>query len=415
MIGLFRTLAGVRVDEDRALRYVAVWSCVQVISESIAALPWHVFERQPDDSRKQIESAVDRLLSKVPNPEMTPFTFIELMLGWLLTWGNAYAEIARDRAGRPIALWPVPPNRVGPKRDTDGALVYRVTQNLGPPVFIPARDMLHFKGMGFDGLVGYSPIQYAANAIGLGLATETYGSAFFGNGAQPGGILEYPAELDDKDYANFKASWEQEHRGPHKANAVTILENGMTWKSVGFPNDAAQFLQTRKLQLEELARFYRVPAHKVGIMDRATFSNIEQQSIEFVTDTLVPWMVRMEQEVNAKLLTSENQIRRFSKFNANALLRGDTKMRFESYGKARQWGWLSVNDIRKLEDMSPIDGGDQYIVPVNMTTPEKLEEPTPEPGPPAVPPEGDVEPDEDTEGDSDGRNRRAALLASRLT
>ena len=397
-----RSSARVLVNEDTALSYAAFWAAVRLISETMACLSWHVHRRlRNGGSELQTDNPIDRLIHVQPNPEMCSFTFRELMQSWVLTWGNGYAEIQRDERGRPVALWPIEPWRVEAGHTENGSeIVYEVTNQSSDKVVLPARDVLHIKGMSPDGLRGYSVIAIAREAVGLGIATERFGASFFGNGSRPAGVLEYPNTLSPEALERLRESWEMVHKGAGNANKTAILENGVTFKPMAIPPNDAQFLETRKFQIDEIARIFRIPPHLLGSLDRATFSNITEQNVEW-SRSIIPWAKRWEQESTRKLL-GRNAL--FTRMNLDTLLRGDIKTRYEAYKVGREWGWLSANDILRLEDKNPIGpNGDIYLVPMNMTLPEKIgaDPPAPKP-PPAVPvpeqPEADEEPDDqDTE------------------
>lgn len=374
---VYRTDSAVIVDEDRALNYAAVWACVRIISETLAAMPWPVLEKRPDGRRERLEDhAVHALLNSRANIDTTAFDFKQALIAHVLTWGNGYAEIDRSANGTISNLWQLAPDRVTPTRGEDGELVYEVRETSGDLTVLPRNRVLHFRGLGFDGVQGYSVIQMAAQSIGLGMATERFGNDFFGNGAHPSGVLSHPNRLDEASIANMRDSLKQA-TGAGKWLNPLILEEGMTWMPTGIPPDQAQFLESRKFQINEIARWFRVPPHKLADLERATFSNIEQQAIEFVTDTIMPWAVRFEQEVNTKLLPRQPDV--FTKINLNGLLRGDIKSRYDAYAVGRNWGWLSANDVRRLEDLNPIEGGDEYLAPLNMTLLDKVGEDPPAP------------------------------------
>jgi len=301
----------------------------------------------------------------------------------VVTWGNGYAEIERDERGRPVALWPVEPWRVEPGHDESGDVSYEVNNPSGKNNVFKARDMFHIKGMSADGLRGYSVIAIAREVIGLGIATERYGASFFGNSSRPAGVIEHTGHLKPEALKRFRESWEAVHGGSGNASKTAILEDGLTFKAIGIPPEDAQFLETRRFQIDEIARIFRIPPHLLGSLERATFSNISEQNVEW-SRSIIPWAKRWEQESTRKLL---GRATLFTKMNLDTLLRGDIKTRYEAYRVGRQWGWLSANDILRMEDMNPIGkDGDQYLVPMNMTTPELIEEP-PEPPPAPVPPQ----------------------------
>lgn len=364
------TQSGVYVNSDSALCYSAVWGCVRVISETVAQLPWKTYQRTAG-GKKEIpgdRNTVAWLLHTQPNPESTAFRFKRQLVANALTWGNGYAEIERDASGRPLWLWPIHPERVKVVRDNVGDVFYLV-KNGSEEVAIPAADMLHVRGIGDDDLVGTSIIAKAKQSIGLGLAMEQFGASFFGNGANMGGALMHPRVLSEAARSNLEDSMKKRAGGRNSLSTL-VLEEGMKYERIGIPPDDAQFLESRQFQIVEICRWFRVPPHKLADLSRATWNNIEHQSIEFVTDTVVPWTCNLEEEANLKLFGRQQRGVYYTKFSLGALLRGDTASRFAAYATGRQWGWLSVNDIRELEDMNRIKGGDQYLVPSNMTTPE---------------------------------------------
>jgi len=356
---------GVSVTEDSALHSVAVWACVRILSETLASLPLILYRRLPKGKERAVDHPLYNLLHIQPNPEMTSFTFRETLMAHLVTWGNAYALIDWQDYTTPLAIWPMRPDMVQVKR-VDNKIVYRYTLlGQGQTVELPSYQVLHIPGLGFDGLIGYSPIHMAREAIGLAMATEEFGARFFGNNAQPGLALKHPAKLTNEAAERLKKSWEEAHQGLSNAHKIAILEEGMDITKIGIPPEDAQFLETRKFQRNEIASFFHIPPHMIGDLERATFSNIEQQSLEFVIYTMRPWLVRWEQAINTKLILP-NQQDYFAEFLVDGLLRGDTVSRYQSYATGRQWGWLSANDIRELENLNPIPGGEDYFMPLNM-------------------------------------------------
>ncbi len=372
--------SGKNVNERSAMQMTAVYSCVRILSEAVAGLPLHLY-RYTDEGGK--EKAVDHslyfLLHDEPNPEMTSFVFRETLMTHLLLWGNAYAQIIRNGKGEVIALYPLMPNRMTVDRDEKGGLIYKYNTSKddaptmkGSIVTLKPLDVLHIPGLGFDGLVGYSPIAMAKNAIGMAIACEEYGAKFFANGATPGGILEHPGTV--KDPERVRDSWHSAFGGSSNANKVAVLEEGMKYTPISISPEQAQFLETRKFQINEIARIFRVPPHMVGDLEKSSFSNIEQQSLEFVKYTLDPWVCRWEQAMVRSLLSPTDKKIYFVKFNVDGLLRGDYQSRMNGYATARQNGWMSANDIRELENLDLIpteQGGDLYLINGNMT---KLED-----------------------------------------
>ena len=359
--------SGKSVNEKTALQTTAVYACVRILAETIASLPLHTYRYSPGGKEKVQDHPLYPLLHSEPNPEMTSFVFRETLMGHLLLWGNAYAQIIRDGRGRVLGLYPLLPNKMLVSRTDQGILFYQYEKD-GRTFFLPDTEVLHIPGLGFDGLVGYSPIAMAKNAIGMAIATEEYGAKFFANGASPGGVLEHPGVV--KDPGKIRESWNAVYQGSGNAHRVAVLEEGMKFQPIGIPPEQAQFLETRKYQLNEIARIFRIPPHMIGDLEKSSFSNIEQQSLEFVMYTLDPWVIRWEQAIQRALLSGGEKRQYFVKFNVDGLLRGDYQSRMNGYAVGRQNGWLSANDIRELENLnriSPELGGDLYLINGNMT------------------------------------------------
>lgn len=370
------TSSGNRVNSHTAMQMSAVYACVRILSEAIAEIPLNFYQYTADDGKEKCPShPLYYLLHDEPNPEMTSFVFRETLMGHLLLWGNAYAQIVRNGRGEVLALYPLLPDRMQVDRDSAGRLVYTYTRYRDEAgsrcefetIKLYKEDVLHIPGLGFDGLVGYSPIAMARNAIGMSMAAEDYGAAFFANGATPGGVLEHPGIV--KDPERLRESWRSQFSGKN-SHSIAVLEEGMTFKPMSIPPDEAQFLETRKFQIDEIARIFRVPPHMVGDLEKSSFSNIEQQSLEFVKYTLNPWVARWEQSLAHALLLPREKQQYVVKFNVDGLLRGDYQSRMNGYAIGRQNGWLSSNDIRELENMNRIpaeEGGDEYLINGNMT------------------------------------------------
>ena len=336
------TTSGKSVTERSAMQMTAVYSCVRVLAEAVAGLPLCLYRYTEDGGKeKAIDHPLYLLLHDEPNPEMSSFVFRETLMTHLLLWGNAYAQIIRNGRGEVVALYPLMPNKMTVDRDSNGQLYYQYSRSSdeaptlsGSTVSLHPADVLHIPGLGFDGLVGYSPIAMAKNAIGMAIACEEYGAKFFAN----------------------------------------VLEEGMKYTPIGISPEQAQFLETRKFQINEIARIFRVPPHMVGDLEKSSFSNIEQQSLEFVKYTLDPWVVRWEQSLTRSLLSTDEKKRFFVKFTLEGLLRGDYASRMSGYATARQNGWMSANDIRELENLDRIPaelGGDLYLINGNMLPLEK--------------------------------------------
>lgn len=368
--------SGKTVNEFTAMQTTAVYACVRILAETLAALPLQLYRFTPTGKERVYDHPLYHILHDEPNPEMTSFIFRETLMSHLLIWGNAYAQIIRDGLGRVMCLYPLRPDKMQVARDAGGTIFYLYTKtsdenpNVKPYGQVPLKkeEVLHISGLGFDGLVGYSPIAMARNAVGMTMACEEYGASFFANGASPSGVLEHPGVL--KDPSKVRDSWNAVYRGSNNAHKVAVLEEGMKYQQIGIPPEEAQFLETRKFQLDEIARLYRIPPHMIGDLDKSSFNNIEQQSMEFVKYTLDPWVVRWEQAMQRSLLLPEEKKRYFLRFNVNGLMRGDYESRMTGYSIGRQNGWLSANDIREMEDMNPVpaeEGGDLYLVNGSMT------------------------------------------------
>ena len=367
--------SGKNVTERSAMQMTAVYSCVRILAEAVAGLPLHFYRYKDDGSKeKATDHTLYKLLHDEPNPEMSSFVFRETLMTHLLLWGNAYAQIIRNGKGEIIALYPLMPNKMQVDRDDNGEIYYIYQRSNeeaktmeGNQVYLKKSDVLHIPGLGFDGLVGYSPIAMAKNAIGLAIATEEYGAKFFANGAAPSGVLEHPGTI--KDPSRVREAWQSQFGGSGNSGKVAVLEEGMKYTPISISPEQAQFLETRKFQINEIARIFRVPPHMVGDLEKSSFSNIEQQSLEFVKYTLDPWVIRWEQSLARSLLSVEEKSKYFFKFNVEGLLRGDYQSRMNGYAIARQNGWMSANDIRELENLdkiSPEDGGDLYLINGNM-------------------------------------------------
>ena len=361
------SISGKSVTARSAIQLSTVYACVRVIAETVASLPLNVFEATDKGGVKALEHPLQRLLHDEPNPEMTSFIWRETMLSHLLLWGNSYCQILRTGRNGIVGLYPLLPDHMAVDRDTKGKLTYTYTTSEGRMEQLNPEDVLHIPGLGFDGVMGYSPIALETAAIGLGIAAEEYGSKFFQNGARPSGILTHPNTV--KDPAALRASWNAAHGGSGNASRVAVLEEGMTFVPLSMPNNEAQFLETRKFQVTEICRIFRVPPHMIGDLERATFSNIESQNISFAVHTIRPWLVRIEQAINKTLIPENEKGRYYAQFNIDGLMRGDYKSRMEGYAIARQNGWMSANDIRALENLNPIseeEGGNAYLVNGNM-------------------------------------------------
>ena len=357
------TSSGKIVNERTAMQTTAVYACVRILAETIASLPLHIYKCTDKGKEKATDHPLYYLLHNEPNLEMTSFVFRETLMSHLLLWGNAYAQIIRDGSGKVLALYPLIPEQMAVDRTSKGEIYYIYTKE-GNQYYLRNEEVLHIPGLGFDGLIGYSPIAMSKNTIGMSLATEEYGASFFANGANPGGVLEHPGIV--KDPARIRESWNSVYGGNGKVHKVAVLEEGMSFKPIAIPPDQAQFLETRKFQINEIARIFRIPPHMIGDLERATFSNIENQSLEFVKYTLDPWVVRWEMSLQKALLLESEKKDYFIKYNLEGLLRGDYKSRMDGYAVGIQNGFLSPNDVRTLENMNLIEHGDIYAMNGNM-------------------------------------------------
>lgn len=365
--------SGERVDEKSAMQIATVYACVRLLAETVAGLPLHLY-RYTSETGSDKERAKDHPLYKIlyrqPNPEMTSFSFWETMVLQILLWGNSYAQVIRDGKNNVLSMYPLSPENVEVDRDEKGELYYiyhaytdEVPGDKNKDIYFRKDEIFHVPGMSYNGLVGFSPIAVMKNSLGTTLAVEKYGSAFFKNGAQPSGVLEHPGVL--KNPEKIRENWSDVYGGAGNAHKVAVLEEGMQYKAISLPPEDSQFLSTRQFGVTEICRIFRVPPHLVQSMEHATFSNIEHQSIDFVVHTLTPWLVRFEQAIIKDLLLPDEQDMYFPKFNVDGLLRGDYQSRMQGYATGISNGFLSPNDIHRLENMDLIPaekGGDDYYL-----------------------------------------------------
>ena len=359
------SISGVSVTSGTALQFAPVFSAIRVIAESIGQLPLNLIETKDKTTSKAVGHKLQRLLNSAPNSFQTSQEWREMMVSHLCLRGNFYCHITRY--GNEVReLIPIQPDAVKVTQDEQFNIVYDVKFANGTRDIIPAKDMFHVKLMSINGLTGLSIIGQAREAIGLGMATEKYGSLLFKNGARPGGILSTEQPLKADQITSIRENWEMVNGGSDNAHKAAILQGGLKWTSIGMDAEDAQFLETRKYQRSEIAGVFRVPPHMIGDLERATFSNIEQQGMDFVTYSLMPWITRIEQRINTSLVARSDQGRLSAKFNVSALLRGDMAARAAFYTSQLQNGAISPNEIRLLEDMNPREGGDIYLTPLNM-------------------------------------------------
>lgn len=399
-LGAAKSVTGIDVHETVAMQANAVYACVLVLAETMGTIPLVLYHRSPDGGKQRApEHPLYRLLHDTPNPEMTSVDFRQSMMGHRLLWGNAYAEIERDVSGRPIALWPLRPDRMAIWRSLDTKqLEYWYSLYTGGVAVLQPEQVLHLKNLSIDGIRGMSPIAWQREAVAGELALEQFANSFFGNDATPGGFLSHPGTLSDKARENIKKGYEAAHKGLTMAHRMAVFEEGITWQKVGVAPEDAQFLASRQFSLTTIARMYRVPMHLLSELGRVTHANIEHMGIDFVTHTIRPHCVNWEQAIAHKLIMPAEAASYFAEFNIEGLLRGDLASRYQSYAIGRQWGWLSPNEIRNKENMNPIpdeDGGNDYLVPLNMGAhqpPVPAQPPSSETGEPIAQPLSDEDP-----------------------
>lgn len=374
-----RSISGKTVNETTALQISAVFSCCKILAESVACLPLHVYQREGNNKTLATKHPLYYLLHDAANEEMTAYSFKETLMLHLLTHGNSYSKIYIDNHGKISGLYPLQPNRTKVERGDNGERIYKYRPTTGEnkhmkkpeELTFQSWEVLHIPALGFDGLTGYSPIAMARNAIGVAMACEEFGAKFFENEARPSGILKVPHVL--KDPKKLSESWQAAYGGENSGKTA-VLEEGVEYQQLSVNQNDAQFLETRKFQIAEIARIFRVPLHMLNELDRATFSNITQQSLEFITYTLTPWLIRLEQSFNKALFTPQEREKYFVKFNVDGFLRGDYETRMRGYSQALQSGILSVNEVRSIEDLNSIPaeaGGDYHLVNGNLA---KLED-----------------------------------------
>lgn len=360
------TYAGKNVTEENALSSTAVYAAGRAISETVASLPLHLFRRLKNGGK---ERATDQKLYNImhlqPNPEMSSMVYRQICASHFLFYGNSYSEIERDLNDNVIGLWPLMPNKMRITR-VDGILYYDYSLPSGKTKIFNTSQIMHIRGFSLNGIMGMSPIDKGKQAIGLGMGLEEFGARFFGNGARPGTVLEHPGELSENAIKRLRKAWDDIHGGLSKSNRMAILEEGMKLHEFGVSPQDAQALESRKFQVIEVARLFNVPPHILKDLERSTFNNIEQMGLEYIIYTIRPILVLFEQQYSISLLPENKKSEYFIEHIVDGLLRGDTESRYKAYLIGRQNGWLSANDIRGLENMNPIEGGNIYIVPLNM-------------------------------------------------
>lgn len=367
-----RSLAGVSVTEESALTFVPFWAAVSLIADSVGMLPLPVYRTTATGREKHYNYISYGLLNKSANPYLDSFNFRRTMTLLAVAFGNAYAEIERSDAGLPVALWILPPQLVTPTLQTIKLagtdipiLMYNVSIAGKQETKILGDDIIHIRSLSTDGIFGRNPVKLFRDNIGVGIAAERYGARYFAGDCMPKGGIKVPTGLTDEQLTAFRKSWREQYGGVENAWRIPLLEGGMEWVKLSDSNEDSQFLETRKFSVMDVCRMFRLKPHMLGEMEKSSYASVEAQGIEFITYTLMPIMRTWEAEINNKLINSpDNSI--YAEHLLEGFLRGDTLTRYQSYAVGRQWGWLSVNDIRQMENKNTIENGDIYLEPVNM-------------------------------------------------
>jgi HK97 family phage portal protein len=367
-VGGGASASGVKVGHQSALKYTPFWAAVRIISGTMGALPFKIYRRLDNGGKQPMPGHwLYPLIHERPNEYMDWLTFAETRQAHVLCYGNAYAEIQRDGAGRPVSLWPLLPNRTARKATESGVLYYEVQLPSGELVQLPDENVLHIKGLGFDGYTGYDVVSYHKDAIGYGIAVKEYGARFYQNDANPGGVLECPTAMSDVAYKRLKESWNEQHTGLSNAHRMQLLEEGTKWTKIGVEPDKAQAIEAQKFTVDDCARIFQIPPHKLQSMEFSKYANVYDLNNDFYCSTMLYWFRKWEQEINFKLFAPGERGTLFCEILVDALLRGNVEARTAFYTAGRQGGWLSTNDIRAKENMNPIGPeGDVYLDPLNM-------------------------------------------------
>jgi len=381
-------VSGVRLNSEEALQLSAVWACIDAIAKAIASCTWNVYEPVGPGRRQLLgDDPLHWLFNTRPNPEMTAIAFRESLLYTAIPFGNAYAEIVKDGAGRVAELWPLETERVQPLRDSkSGEFVYDYLQPDGSAVRLRSSQVFHLRGPSLTGFLGDNLVARAAKSLSVAAAAERFSAAFFGNGAHPSGMIEVPGALSVTSYERLKTDFEERHVGPQNTHRPLFLEEGMKWATVSTEPVKSQLIESRQFSVEEICRWFGVPPHKVQHLLRSTFNNIEHLSIEFTRDALAPWCRRLEQEADYKLLPQRRGPWRYTSIDTTPLSFGDALSRAQAHAVWRQNGIMSANEIRAREGLDDAgDDGDVLLVQSNLTTVQRLLAP-PAPAAPALPP-----------------------------
>jgi HK97 family phage portal protein len=355
-------------DSDKALTLTSVWNAIRLLSESVSSLPISVYRKENNgDKVEDVNNRIYNLIKFKPNNFQNKITFFEYIMYSVLTDGNSYVQIVRDNSANPVQLIPLNPDYVN-IFIKDNELFYQMD---GGSV-LDSADVLHIKLITDDGIEGLSPIDQCAKAINWNLSIEEFGSTFFKNGAKPSSVLSTDRALSETAIERLKNSFNSSYAKLKSSNSTIILEEGLTFKPISISPEQAQFLASRQFGIEEIARIFNVPPHMLKDLSKSSFNNIEMQSQEYVTYTLMPYLTRIEQEMNLKLFRTNELGKTFVEFNVNGLLRGDVKTRNEAYKTAIQNGYMSINEVRQKENLNSIEGGDQHFIQMNMTTIENV-------------------------------------------
>lgn len=369
--------SGVMVTPETSLTLAVAFACINVLSTDTAVLPFNVYKARKSGGRDlAYDHPVNELLSLAPSADHDSITLRQATMGHCNGWGNGYQEIVRDDRGRPLELVPLDPrwSETQPFRAKSGRLLYTIHGAREEPKALPARDILHIAGLGWDGLIGYSPVAMCRQAIGLGIAAEMFGASFFGNGSHGSGAIKLKKNLTPTSRENLRQSIERAHATPANANRLMILEEGMEWEQTSINPDDAQFLETRKFQVLEVCRIYRVPPHKVMDYSQAHLANLEESNTDYLMTSLMPWLVKWEQQADRKLLTRAERMAGYTcRHDMNAFMRGNSTARGELYQILLNSGAASPTQIAGMEGLPPVEGGNIHLIPLNMTTVEQIE------------------------------------------
>jgi len=367
--------SGVTITNKNAMNISTVFACIRNISEDVSKVPFKVYRKVGDEKERLPDHPLQKLLNFEPNSEMTAFSFRQTLTSQCLGWGNGYAEIVYDVLGNPAELNPLSPDKVSPQRNDNGQIYYVVTRGDGTQSKVRPKNILHLHGLGDDGLVGYNVINYAKDSMGLAKAAEIFGSTYFGSNTVLGGILKHPGSLSEEAKNRLAKNINEKYQGAGNAHKVMVLEEAMDFSTPVISPEASQFLETRQFSVTEICRWFRMPPHKVADLTRATFSNIEHQDLEYVKDCLTAWFKRWESEVWRQLLTDKDRRNGvFVEHTVEGLLRGDIGSRYKAYqislGNNNNPGFMTINEVRRLENLDPMDGGDELFSPQEPVEPE---------------------------------------------